>query len=130
MQERLEKLFKVVEQVKTPLSLAGAVLIVFYLLLQQVLNLRVFENIGSSSTAILLHEIVQYLFWLALISILLGFASYVVAIILNHQLRSRESDVQLIDARLDPQTSNYEEHEQNGVSSIRPSKRKKGKTEK
>jgi len=130
MQERLEKLFKVVEQVKTPLSLAGAVLIVFYLLLQQVLNLRVFENIGSSSTAILLHEIVQYLFWLALISILLGVASYVVAIILNHQLRSRESDVQLIDARLDPQTSNYEEHEQNGVSSIRPSKRKKGKTEK
>ena len=129
MQENLEKIFKVVEQVKTPLSLAGVVLIAFYLLLQQILNLRVFENIGSSSTATLLHEIVQYLFWLAVLSIMLGVASYVVAIILNHRLHSRESNVQLIDASLDPKNSNYEERKQDRVTLIRPLKRKQNKAE-
>src|SRR5438876_3472737 len=93
------KLFEVAQRIKTPLALAGAVLIVFYLIIKQLLSLNVFSNIGSEATADLLRGLVSKLFWLSIITICLGVVSYLIALILSHQIRARESKVELVDAR-------------------------------
>ncbi|QDG93257.1 hypothetical protein NIBR502774_12520 [Rhizobium sp. NIBRBAC000502774] len=118
------KLFELAQRTKTPLALAGASLIVFYLLIKQLLSLNLFSNIGSEATAAFLQGLVAYLFWLAIVTIGLGVASYLVALILSHQIRARASNVNLVDARLDPHSSDYEEINVNGSRKIQPKNRK------
>jgi hypothetical protein len=120
MNSSTAKLFDIAQRIKTPLALAGAVLVVFYLIVKQLLSLNVFSNIGSQATADLLHGLVNKLFWLATITICLGVVSYLVALILSHQLRARDSKVELVDARLDPHSSEYEESRHEGNKKIRP----------
>jgi hypothetical protein len=120
------KALKIANKVKTPLSLAGITIIVLYAIYRQILSLDIFENIGQDSTFILLQNILDKLFWLALISILLGVFSYLVTIILNRKLRSHSSRVTLIDASLDPKDSPYVQIEEEGKKKIKPKKFNKG----
>jgi hypothetical protein len=105
------KALKIANKVKTPLSLAGITIIVLYAIYRQILSLDIFENIGQDSTFILLQNILDKLFWLALISILLGVFSYLVTIILNRKLRSHSPYVQI---------------EEEGKKKIKPKKFNKG----
>ena len=109
MKDTIVKLLGVAEKVKTPLALSGLVIIVLYLIFKQVLSLNVFSNIGSSNTFVLLQNLLSMVFWLAILSIVLGVGSYILAMVLKHRIDPRSSNVQLIDSRLDPHDSPYDE---------------------
>lgn len=99
----------VANKVKTPLALSGLVIVVLYLIFKQILSLNVFSNIDSSSTFILLQNILGKVFWLAVITIVLGIGSYILSTVLSHKVASRSSNVELVDARISPEQDTYEE---------------------
>lgn len=127
MKDNLVKLFGVAEKIKTPLALSGVVVIVLYLLFKQVLSLNVFSNIGSTNTFVLLQNILSMVFWLAVVTIVLGIGSYILAMVLKHQIDARASNVRLIDARLDQQDSHYEESGEDNRRQIRPKRQEQRK---
>lgn len=100
-----ERLVTAAAKVKLPLSLAGVVVVVLYAIYRQMLALGVFENIGGAATSNLLNAIVDRLFWLALVAVVLGIASYVVTHVFSHA--RRKSSVRLVDARHDESLSEY-----------------------
>ena len=126
MKSSLEYLVGLVVKIRTPLTLAGVVVIILYAIYSQVLSLKVFENVGANATFVLLQNILDRLFWLALIAIILGVLSYLMTFALNRKVPPRSSDVSLIDASLDPHDSPYEQSSENGRKTIRPMKSKKG----
>lgn len=64
------------DRVKTPLTLGGLVVIVLYGLYSQILKLKIFGQLPPNSTFILVRDIVGYLFWLAVLAVVLGVASH------------------------------------------------------
>src|SRR5713101_2070922 len=105
----LESIFRVANTIKTPLMLSAMALIILWSVYQKVLSLDIFANIGSDATYHLLNTVITYLFVLALVLGLLGIASYLVTLILRRRLPIISSNVDLIDASLDPRDSPYEE---------------------
>jgi hypothetical protein len=120
MKEISEKLFVLAGKVKTPLVLAGLVVSVLYGIYKQILSLDVFENVGSNSTFIILQNMLEKVFWLALISIVLGVASYLTTFILGRKQPNLKSNVSLLDASLDPHNSTYEQDNRKGKKTIKP----------
>lgn len=122
MSSNLDKLMNTASKIKTPLTLSGIVIVVLYAIYRQVLSLDVFEKIGSNSTFILLQNILDKLFWLALFAIILGVISYLTIFILGRKKPLTSSSVVLIDASLDPHDSPYQQTVENGRKTIRPKK--------
>lgn len=112
-------LFRITERIKTPLALGGAVVIVLYLVFSRVLSLPVFGDLGQDHTYSLLHDVLRYVFWLAIVTVVLGVGSFVVVLVLRHRMAARGSRVQLIDARLDLHDSPYEQEVVDGERRIR-----------
>ena len=96
----IDKISALTAKIKTPLALSGFVFAVLYGIYRQVLSLNVFSNIGSSSTFQLLQDVLGKLFWLALVALILGVASYIAVPILNHRIQRKSSRVALLDASL------------------------------
>ncbi|OGO74867.1 MAG: hypothetical protein A3K45_03600 [Chloroflexi bacterium RIFOXYC12_FULL_59_14] len=130
MKSDMGKFINLAGKIKTPLTLSGLVVVILYAVYRQVLSLNIFENIGANSTFVLLQNILDKIFWLALISILLGVASYLVTFILSRQAPRSSSSVSLIDASLDPHDSPYEQHIENGKKKIRPHRKSDKKEDK
>src|SRR6266700_3348376 len=76
MKPNLQELMNVAVKVRTPLALAGLTIVVLYGIYKEVLSLNVFEKIGANATFILLQDILDKLFWLALLALVLGVSSY------------------------------------------------------
>jgi len=75
----LGKMTGVLDRIKTPLTLAGLALLVFYGIFSRVLELPGLSGqLHESSTASLLARILSYTFILALVCVVLGVASFVV----------------------------------------------------
>jgi len=72
----LGKVADILERIKTPLTLAGLALLVFYGIFSRVLSLKIWGRLQESSTATLLRRILSYTFILALVCVVLGAASY------------------------------------------------------
>lgn len=71
------KVATVLNRVKTPLTLGGLVVLILYGLYSQILNLPGFRTaLSSLAVAQLLQEIIKYLFWLAILAVVLGVGSY------------------------------------------------------
>lgn len=104
------KVATVLNRVKTPLTLGGLVVLVLYGLYSQILKLPGFAAALSSGTvAQLLQEIIKYLFWLAILAVILGVGSYLavhffpkgwlpdpdkaVALKLNHKTRKPKQNL-------------------------------------
>lgn len=115
-----DKLLSIASSLKTPFALAALVVAILYLIYRQVLSLGVFSNIGADPTFHLLQNVLDKLFWLALVAIILSLLSYIVTIVLRHKTPSRSSRVVLINASLDPRDSPYEQSVEDGVKTIRP----------
>ena len=77
----MEGLLNVASKVGTPLALAGIIVIVLYALFKQVLALKLFTPIGAGPTSRFLQNVLNKLFWLALIALILGVASYILTAI-------------------------------------------------
>jgi hypothetical protein len=107
----LNKLATIINRIKTPLSLAGLTILVLYQLYSQALSLPIYENIGADPTFRLLQNLLDKVFWLSLLALLLGVASYITALVISRRSPPLESDVALIAADHDPQESpGYEQH--------------------
>ena len=61
--------------IKMPLSLAALALIIFYLLFNAVLRLNVFSDLNEGHTYELLQALLGFVFWLAIATLLVVFAS-------------------------------------------------------
>jgi hypothetical protein len=72
----LAKMADILERVKTPLTLAGLALLIFYGIFSRVLSLKIWGRLQESSTAALLRRILSYTFILALVCVVLGAASF------------------------------------------------------
>ena len=72
----ITKIGNVLDRVKTPLTLGGLVILVLYGIYSQILKLGIFPQLPAASAFTLLQAIVRYLFWLALVALILGVGSY------------------------------------------------------
>ncbi len=119
MNSNIQEIMKLAVKVRTPLALAGLTVVILYAIDKEILSLDVFEKIGGSGTLLLLQDILDKLFWLALVALVLGIASYVLTILLSYKSQSHSSNVKLIDASLDPHDSPYEQTIEDGKKKIR-----------
>lgn len=120
MKSGLVRLAAIAGKVKSPLTLSGIVVVVLYAIYRQVLSLDVFEKVGANSTLVLLQSILDKLYWIALVSIVLGVASYLTTFVLGRKPPISAAKVSLIDASLDPHDSPYKQIVEDGRSSIVP----------
>src|SRR6476619_6137670 len=74
----MEKLVAALAKVKTPLTLGGLVVIVLYGIYSQVLKLFGPNSFPPGSAPIIVRDIVGYLFWLAIVAVVLGIAASVI----------------------------------------------------
>lgn len=72
----MEKLVAALDKIKTPLTFGGFVVIVLYGIYSQVLKLFDPKTFPPGSAALIVGDIVRYLFWLALLAVVLGVGSY------------------------------------------------------
>ena len=66
-------------RIRTPLVLAGLVVLVLYALYRQILSLAIFTTLSQEGTFRVVDLLIRVLFWLALLAIVLGVASGFVA---------------------------------------------------
>ncbi|WP_417913708.1 hypothetical protein [Candidatus Electronema sp. JM] len=79
----MEKLFQIATTISTPLALGGLLSVIFFFIIKQMLAKDVFPPLTKSSAFNILKTIVDRLFVLALIAMLLGFAGYIIPILLQ-----------------------------------------------
>jgi p-aminobenzoyl-glutamate transporter AbgT len=79
----LSRFTSLLERVKTPLSLGGLALLIFYGVLSKMLSLKIWASLHESNTLVLLSRILNYTFIIALICVILGVASFLVTRLVN-----------------------------------------------
>jgi lysozyme len=89
---KIDGLLNVTSKIGTPLALAGIIVIVLYALYKQVLALNLFAPIDAAPTARLLQNVLNKLFWLALIALILGVASYIVTALFPQDTQPTSSE--------------------------------------
>ena len=67
---------EVLEATRTPLALAGLVVVVLYGIYSQILRMGIFSQVGADQTFSIVNQIALYLFWLAVLAIVLGGVGY------------------------------------------------------
>ncbi|MGR0479986.1 MAG: hypothetical protein ACTFAL_00905 [Candidatus Electronema sp. V4] len=78
----MEKLFQISTTISTPLALGGLFAVIFFFIIKQMLAKDIFSPLTKSSSFNILKTIVDRLFVLALIAMLLGFAGYIIPMLL------------------------------------------------
>lgn len=69
----------ILNRIKTPLTLGGLALLVFYGIVSKLLDLKIFPQLAVPSSAALLSRLLTYTFVLAITAVVLGIASYVIS---------------------------------------------------
>jgi hypothetical protein len=72
------QILKFLDKIKTPLSISGLALMILYLIVKGVLNMDIYEKIGADNTYLVVERIIKYIFFIALLSIVLGVFSYII----------------------------------------------------
>ncbi|CAM1371548.1 hypothetical protein [Tenacibaculum xiamenense] len=116
----LDKILNVATKIRTPLSIAGLIIIILYLIVRQILDMQIFTEVGKENSFLLINSILDKIFWLALVSLILGISSYLITILIKKKSR-KTSNVSIIDSSNDEKMSNYiETTETKGVKIIKP----------
>jgi hypothetical protein len=68
----------VLNRIKTPLTLAGLALMIFYGIVNKLLSLKIYPQLTQSAGASLLTRLLDYAFILAIVALVLGVASFLV----------------------------------------------------
>lgn len=78
MEFDFSKIATILDRIKTPLTLGGLVVVVLYGIYSQILKLPsvAAAALSAGSVAQLLQQIITYLFWLAILAVVLGVGSY------------------------------------------------------
>jgi hypothetical protein len=74
--EMLSRFGALLTRVRTPLALAGLVVLVLYAIYRQILQMSVFSQVSSEQTFVLIDRIAFYLFCLAVLAIVLALIGY------------------------------------------------------
>jgi len=74
----LTKLGGVLKGVRTPLSLGGLTVVVLCVIYNRILGLGIFSTISGSQTTRLVSTMVTYVFWLAIVAVVLGVIGYLI----------------------------------------------------
>jgi len=119
MKPDIQALLKLALKIRTPLALAGFVIIIFYAIYKEVLSLTIFANVGGNSTFLIIENIIDKVFWLAVLALVLGVTSYLFTYLLSYKSKSLSSNVSLIDASLDRHSSAYQQYTEDGIKKIR-----------
>ena len=72
----ITKIAGVLNGIRTPLTLAGLALLVFYGIVSKLLDMKIYPQLAQSSTAALLSRLLEYTFVVAIVALILGVASY------------------------------------------------------
>ncbi len=64
--------------VRTPLTLGGLAVIVLCIIYNKILGLGIFPQLTSGEASALLTTMVDYVFWLALVAVVLGILGYLI----------------------------------------------------
>jgi hypothetical protein len=107
MQESLARLSAVALRVRTPLGLAGIVMVTLYAIVSQILKLDIFDRVGAGGTSELIGGLLDKLFYLAMTSLLLGVAAYMLSIYFKWKPPNRKSRLDLVSAHLDTKEGGY-----------------------
>jgi len=99
MVDNLNKLATIFTKIRTPLSLAGLVILVLYAVYRQILSLKIFPTLSETSASVLLNSLVTGLFWLALVAIVLGVVSHFLSVFFKVKL-ARQGNMVLVDQQL------------------------------
>ena len=75
MKPDIQALLKLALKIRTPLALAGLVIIIFYAIYKEVLSLNIFANVGGNSTFLIIENIIDKVFWLTVLALVLGVIS-------------------------------------------------------
>lgn len=73
----MEKVFEIASRVSNPLMLAGVIAAAFFFILREIIRKNIFPTLNRNRGAEILILIIERLFMLALVSIVLGFAGFV-----------------------------------------------------
>jgi hypothetical protein len=74
----LTKVGGVLKGVRTPLSLGGLTVVVLCVIYNRILGLGFLSTISGSQTTRMVSTMVTYVFWLAVVAIVLGFIGYLI----------------------------------------------------
>lgn len=113
----MNKIIESLLKIRSSLTISGLSVIVFYLLYEKILTLGIFSNLGENSTAFIISNILNKVFYFALIALVVGVGSH---IYLSIQNKKRKSDVILVDAALDPRSKKHSERKEDKVIKIAP----------
>jgi hypothetical protein len=91
------KLVDSARRVRTPLAVSGLVVVVLYLVYQQVLSLPVFSQLQAVQTFQILNSVLVYVFVLAIISIMLGFVGFIATPWLKRYSNKKYSSLRIVD---------------------------------
>src|SRR5438067_2551359 len=104
MKPDIQALLNLAVKIRTPLALAGLVIVIFYAIYKEILSLNIFEKVGGTSTFLIIENIIDKVFWLAIVALVLGVLSYLFTYFLSYKNKPLSSNVSLIDASLDHHT--------------------------
>jgi hypothetical protein len=113
----MDKIIESLLKIRSPLTIGGLSVTVFYLLYEKILQLGIFSNLGEDSTAFIISNILNKVFYFALIALFIGVGSH---IYLSIQNRKGRSEVTIVDAALDPTSKKYTERREDEVVKIAP----------
>lgn len=74
----LSKIGAALQAVRTPLSLGGLTVLVLCIIYNRILGMPIFSAMKGDQTAQLIGTMAGYVFWLALVAIVLGIAGYLI----------------------------------------------------
>lgn len=89
---KLSNIPAILNRIRTPLTLGGLAVIVLYGLYSQILNLGIFPQLEQDDTAKLINNMMGYVFWLALIAVILGGLSYLMTRSTPPKIAARPKD--------------------------------------
>ena len=92
----MKNILSVATRIKKPLSLASLVIIVLYLITKHILSLEIFSNINEEKTYLLLTDIFDKIFWLAIIALFLGIVGYILSYYFKNKSSTKKADKKTI----------------------------------
>jgi hypothetical protein len=73
----------IAQDIGTPLALGGLFAIILFLLIKQIIAKNIFPSLTKGMSSSIIKKIIDYLFILAIVSLLLGFTSYILPFFLS-----------------------------------------------
>ncbi|NKK71925.1 hypothetical protein GFM13_16355 [Rhizobium leguminosarum bv. viciae] len=83
--------------IRTPITVTALIIVVFYYILSQLLQLQVFSTLTQADTGHFLTAVLDKIFWLAIAGLVFGAILFALPHILPDRLKST---VELVDARI------------------------------